>query len=142
MPEGCKVFRVPVPIERAWEFLTSMEQVGACVPGCEEVRVLGDRESVWKVRAELGPLSRLLEMRATTVTLEPPTHGTFLARGRDLETRGDIRLRALSDGETEVTYAVRAEALGFGKGLVNSAISLAIQSQADDFARNVQATLR
>ena len=79
MPAGLKVFRVPVPIERAWQFLSSMEQVGGCVPGCEEVRIIDDTRSLWTVRATMGPFTRVLRMEATTVEADPPRHGAFVA---------------------------------------------------------------
>jgi len=142
MPAGRAVFRLPVPILQAWDFLSNMEHVGGCVPGCEQVRVVDDRRSAWLVRAELGPFSRRLRMEATTVEFEPPRHGAFVARGKDLETRGDIDLRELSPDETEVTYAVQARALGFGRTLIDNAIGLVIQDQADQFASNVSTALR
>ncbi|MBV8083677.1 MAG: hypothetical protein JO247_02565 [Chloroflexi bacterium] len=137
MPAGRKVFRVPVGIDRAWVFLSDMTHVGSCVPGCEQVAVVDDRRSEWTVRAELGPFSRVLRMAATTVELDPPTHGAFLASGRDMQTRGEIDLRALSPSETEVTYTVQAHALGFARGLMDNAIGLVIQDQAEQFAQNV-----
>jgi len=142
MPAGRKVFRVPVGIDRAWAFLSDMQHVGACVPGCASVQVVDARHSAWTVRAELGPFSRVLRMTATTVAFEPPRHGAFLARGRDMETRGDIDLQELGASETEVTYTVQARALGFARGLMDNAIGLVIQDQAEQFAANVIAALR
>jgi carbon monoxide dehydrogenase subunit G len=141
MPAGRKVFRVPVGIDRAWAFLSDMQHVGSCVPGCERVAVVDDRRSEWTVRAELGPFSRVLRMAATTVDFEPPRHGAFLASGKDMETRGDIDLRELGPAETEVTYSVQARALGFARGLMDNAIALVIQDQAERFAANVIAAL-
>src|SRR5581483_9573919 len=141
MPGARKVFQVPVSIDEAWAFLSDMEHVGRCVPGCEAVRVIDERRSEWTVRGALGPFSRLLRMEATAVDFDPPHHGAFLAKGRDMETRGDIDLRALGPAETEVIYAVQAQGLGFARGLMDNAIALAIQEQADQFAANVIAAL-
>ena len=135
------MFTVAAPIEQAWELVSDMRRVGGCVPGCEEVQVIDEDHSLWVVRAELGPFSRRLRMEATTVERQAPCHGAFLARGKDLETRGQIDLRALSDSETEVTYTVQAQALGFGHGVVDNAIALVIQDQANQFAANVIAAL-
>jgi carbon monoxide dehydrogenase subunit G len=135
------VFQVDVPIEQAWQFLSDMQNVGRCVPGCESVRVLDERRSQWVVRAELGPFSRMLAMEVTTTEFDPPNRGAFLARGKDMETRGGIDLVASGENETQVTYVVEARALGFVKGLMEGAISLAIQAQADQFAANVRAAL-
>jgi len=142
MPAGRTVFRLPVPIARAWDFLSNMEHVGGCVPGCEQVRVVDDRRSAWLVRAELGPFSRLLRMEAVTIEFDPPRHGAFVARGKEMETRGDIDLRELSAEDTEVTYAVQARALGFARTLIDNAIALVIQDQANQFASNVSTALR
>lgn len=141
MPLGRKVFTVAAPIDRVWELVSDMRQVGACVPGCEDVEVIDQDRSRWIVRAELGPFSRRLRMEATTVERQAPCRGAFVARGKDLETRGEIDLRAISETETEVTYTVRAQALGFGRGVVDNAIGLVIQDQANQFAANVIAAL-
>lgn len=130
-----------MPINEAWEFLSNMEHVGSCVPGCEEVRVVDDTRSIWKVRAAMGPFSRILAMEARTIDFDPPQHGSFVAVGKGLTTRGTIDLKALSADSTEVTYSIEAEASGLGAGLVNGAIALAIQQQAEEFAGNVVAAL-
>jgi len=141
MPQGKAVFTVGVPIDAAWKFLSSMGHVGRCVPGCLDVRELDERHSVWQVRAELGPFSRLLEMQAESVEFDPPTHGAFIARGRELTTRGSIDLVPLANGSTQVTYTITAEAQGLGRSLVNNAIALVIQEQARQFAVNVRRAL-
>jgi carbon monoxide dehydrogenase subunit G len=141
MPHGRKVFEVPVPIEQAWSFLSDMEHVGSCVPGCQEVRSIDDRRSIWRVRAEMGPLSRVLKMEAQTIDFDPPSHGSFVAKGSNLETRGTIDLKAIDTGRTEVTYNIEADAQGLGAVLVNAAIAHTIQQQAEDFAGNVAVAL-
>ena len=128
-------------MQDAWRFVSNMQEIGSCVPGCEEVRIVDDRHSLWKVRAEIGPFRRLLDMKAETVELLPPRHGAFVATGRDLVTRGEIDLEPASETSTLVTYTVTAEAQGFGKSLVNNAISLVIDAQAAEFGQNVQRAL-
>ncbi|MGH2365472.1 MAG: CoxG family protein [Chloroflexota bacterium] len=142
MPQGRAVFTVGVPIDEAWEFVSSMERVGRCVPGCLQARELDARHSVWQVRAELGPFSRVLDMQAESVEFDPPTHGAFIARGRELTTRGSIDLAPLADGSTQVIYTITAEAQGLGRSLMNSAIGLVIQEQALQFALNVRGALQ
>ncbi len=122
--------------------MSDMQDVGGCVPGCEEVRVVDERHSVWKVRAELGPFNRVLDMKAETVELQPPSHGAFTAVGREVITRGQIDLESISETSTRVTYTVTAEAQGFAKSLMNNAISLVIDRQATEFGENVQRKLR
>ncbi len=61
MPTISKSFVLSKPIGTTWLFLNNFESVGRCLPGCQEVRVLSETKSYWKIKVNAGIVSRILE---------------------------------------------------------------------------------
>lgn len=121
-------FVVPASRDRVWQFLQSAEDVGACVPGCESVDVVGQGKFKAKVRVKVGPIKALFNFDVETFDEQPMTAAAYSTRGEEggrasrLSARSWLTLRSIEEGETEVTYAselIIAGRLGrFGAGVI------------------------
>ncbi|MGH2639532.1 MAG: CoxG family protein, partial [Rhabdochlamydiaceae bacterium] len=65
-----KTILLSKPLKTTWEFLNDPERVGKCLPGCQEVKILGENKSYWKVKVTVGIVSRTIETEATK-TIDP-----------------------------------------------------------------------
>lgn len=138
MPEAKKIFTVDAPIERVWGFLRDMKQVGSCVPGCEAVCIINEKDTDWKVTVKFGPFSKTIIMRARTTFEEPPNKGEWTATGDNLYTKGSVELKKISGHKTEVTYWSMVSANGILAKLAEPIIGLKISADAKEFAECVK----
>ena len=137
-------FLVPAPRDRVWRFIQSAEEVGACVPGCESVDVVGDGKFKAQVRVKVGPIKALFNIDIERTDEEPMVSASYSTRGEEggrasrLSARSRLTLRAVENSETEVAYASEISIAGrlgrFGAGVM--------KKKADDlggqFARAVR----
>ena len=137
-------FLVPAPRDRVWRFIQSAEEVGACVPGCESVDVVGDGKFKAQVRVKVGPIKALFNIDIERTDEEPMESASYSTRGEEggrasrLSARSRLTLRAVENSETEVAYASEISIAGrlgrFGAGVM--------KKKADDlggqFARAVR----
>ena len=57
-------FRVPVPIDQAWEVLTNVARIAPCIPGAQLLSVDGD-DFTGAVKVKVGPISVSYQGEAT-----------------------------------------------------------------------------
>jgi carbon monoxide dehydrogenase subunit G len=141
LPEGKATFRVEAPIEEVWDFLSSLERVGSCVPGVEEVNILDDRTADWTVKIKIGPLSQTMKVRTETTEQTPPTRGVFKGTGELMDVMGYLDLRKVSSGETEVTYRMEVNAKGPLGKVIENFMKGRLDRETREFAENVQKRL-
>lgn len=121
-------FVVPASRDRVWRFIESAEEVGACVPGCESVDVVGDGRFKAKVRVKFGPIKALFNIDIERTGEKPMESATYTTRGEEggrasrLSARSRLTLRAVGERETEIGYASEISIAGrlgrFGAGVM------------------------
>lgn len=119
MPEVEKVFIVKAPQEKVWDFLKDPKKMGSCIPGCEDVKILSETDSEWRIKAKAGFLSKTIVLTTHTTESNPPTRGAWTGEGENIKTSGSVDLKAISDNETEVTYRSSMEASGMVGKIIN-----------------------
>lgn len=111
-------FRVMAPIQSIWDFLMDPEKIGSCIPGCEKVTLLDERNYFASVKASLGPISLKFELHTEILELNPPFHLRSVGRGEDKGKRGSFRqetildFRKISENETEISYKSEVTVVG------------------------------
>ncbi len=138
MPKAEKVFSVDQPIAVVWDFLSDLERVGSCLPGCERVQVLSDAESDWTVKVKVGPVSKTIQARARTTDYQPPHRAAFVAEAPELYLEGSMDLKAVSPERTEVTYRSMVKGKGALEKLLGQIMAGRLDGDAEAFARNVK----
>ena len=137
-------FVVPASREAVWRFIQSAHEVGACVPGCESVDILGDGRFKAKVRVKVGPIKALFNVHIERLDEERMQYASYSTRGEEggrasrLSARSRLSLRTVGERETEIAYASEISIAGrlgrFGAGVM--------KKKADDLGRQFAAAVR
>jgi carbon monoxide dehydrogenase subunit G len=101
-----------VPIERMYEAVSDIEDIGWCVAGVKQVKATGPDDSLWKVEARAGFMARTFDIQARIVERRPPEHLAFVGTGQDLVMSGHLNLRSLAPDQTECEIEVDAQVTG------------------------------
>lgn len=120
-------FTVSVPIERAWEVLTDMEQVIPLMPGAQLVGQEGE-DYLGKVKVKVGPVTSEFSGKAHFVERDEAAHRALID-GRGKEARGTgnaaatVTLQLHESGDhTRVTVDTDLKIVGklaqFGSGML------------------------
>lgn len=111
-------FTVKAPIGKVWQFLLNAEQVAGCIPGCEKVEKLDERNYVATVRAGVGPIKVRFNINTVLTQIDEPNHIRMEQKGVDLGKAGsfsqssDLYLREVSARETEISFSANVTVVG------------------------------
>ena len=135
---------VPAPRDRVWRFIKSADAVGACIPGCEDVEVVGEGRFKAKVKVRIGPIKALFKFDIEALEERPLEFASYSTRGEEggrasrLSAKSQLTLRAIDNGETELTYASEISIAGrlgrFGAGVM--------KKKADDIGQQFAQAVR
>ena len=112
------------PVEKVWEFLWDIEKLTSCIPGCEGVKTIKDREKYeLTVKDSVGPITVHFELLAEVKKLEPLKRIEIALEGKDFKAGGVRQTMTLvltakgSDSEinfeTDVNVFGRLGTLGY-----------------------------
>jgi carbon monoxide dehydrogenase subunit G len=112
------------PIEKVWEFLWDVEKLSHCIPGCQGVKTLKEREKYeLSVKDSVGPITVQFELLAKVKKLEPLKKIEIAMEGKDFKAGGVRQTMALAlsskgndtqvDFETDVNVFGRLGTLGY-----------------------------
>jgi carbon monoxide dehydrogenase subunit G len=123
-----ETFQVEAPIDAVWRFVMDPDQVVTCLPGAELERAVDDRTFEGRVKVKLGAISASYEGRVRLTEVDEQDYTVQMeAEGRETgggTARGSMvsRLRALSDGRTEVVAEASVDLTGrvmqVGRGMI------------------------
>jgi len=105
------------PIEKVWEFLWDIEKLSKCIPGCQAVKTLKEREKYeLTVKDSVGPITVQLEFLADVKKLEPLKRIEIAMQGKDFKAGGVRQTMALAlaskDNETQVDFETDVNVFG------------------------------
>jgi carbon monoxide dehydrogenase subunit G len=121
-------FLVPVPVERAWEVLTDLEQIAPCLPGAQLTSIEDDTYH-GTVTVKVGPIVATYEGTAKFRSRDEATHTVVLdAAGRDRR-----------QGKASATITATMETGAGGGTNVSLVTDLTISGKVAQFGRGVLA---
>jgi hypothetical protein len=105
------------PIEKVWEFLWDIEKLSKCIPGCQAVKTLKERERYeLSVKDSVGPITVQLEFLADVKKIEPLKRIEIAMQGKDFKAGGVRQTMALAlaskDNETQVDFETDVNVFG------------------------------
>jgi len=112
VPSKKFIFTVKLPIHVVWSFMNNRTEVGLLFPGCKNITLLNDTDSLWSVSFSLGFFSRTIEIKGHTTELVEYERIAWTATHENLVTAGTITLRDISRAETEITYYLEGYVVG------------------------------
>jgi len=121
-------FRVPVPVNQAWEVLTDVERIAPCIPGAQLLSVDGD-DFTGAVKVKVGPIIVQYKGKACFQEKDASSRRAVI-RANGKETRGQGNAAAV------VTAELKDEGDGTSCVLTTD---LTISGKAAQFGRGVLA---
>jgi len=139
-------FRVPVPINQAWEVLTDVERVVPAIPGAQLLSVDGDNFT-GTVKVKVGPITMQYKGNASFEDKDSSAHRAVI-RADGKETRGQGNASAVvtaelkDEGETTscvltTDLTISGKAAQFGRGILSDVATKLI----GQFAERLEADL-
>jgi carbon monoxide dehydrogenase subunit G len=105
-----ETFSVKSPIQKLWDSLLDPAIVGPCIPGCEKVEPINDREYDSIIKAKVGFIAVRFKVRTVIEEMEPLRFMRTVGEGNELRKLGHFKqktridFKQLSENETEVSY--------------------------------------
>jgi carbon monoxide dehydrogenase subunit G len=136
------VFTVKLPINTVWAFMNNRTEVGCLFPGCKDIKILNELDSLWTVSFSLGPLSRTLVMKGHTTEQIEHKRIAWIVTHELFTVSGVTDFRKISRKETEITYRLEARAIGSFTFLQDVIIGEKMRGAARVFIQNIQERLK
>lgn len=105
------------PVEKVWDFLWDIEKLSSCIPGCESVKTIKEREKYeLQVKDSVGPITVHFELIAEVKKLEPLKRIEIAMEGKDFKAGGVRQTMALGltakGTDTEITFETDVNVFG------------------------------
>lgn len=140
MPKVDTTFVVDAPVEDAWNYMSNMENIGSCVPGCT-VEVVDDATSNWEIIAKMGPISKKIKLtNNVTVRDDENHHVEFAGEGALVSMSGRVDMEP-ADAGTQVAVVLEINGQGSAAGLLNSIINSQVGTYTDYFVESANKAL-
>jgi uncharacterized protein len=105
------------PVEKVWEFLWDVEKLSRCIPGCQNVKTLKEREKYeLTVKDNVGPISVQFDLMADVKKMDPLQRIEVAMEGKDFKSGGVRQTMALAlrpkGDETEIVFETDVNVFG------------------------------
>ncbi|MDR2837581.1 MAG: carbon monoxide dehydrogenase subunit G [Azonexus sp.] len=113
-----RTFIVDSPLQRTWDFLNEPEKVGACLPGCHTVEVVGPGKYKASVGLKVGPIKAGFDIEVETSNQNPPFYSAYTLHGDDkgggskVSSECTLALRDIDGVRTEIAYTSTVHIVG------------------------------
>lgn len=105
-------FEVPCSIEQTYDELNDVGGIGYCIAGVQEVKVISETESQWKIEQRFGFMARTFKLNARITERRPPEKIAFAAHGQDVALSGNVVLKTLGPHQTSCEVVIEADVTG------------------------------
>jgi carbon monoxide dehydrogenase subunit G len=142
-------FKVPVPVDAAWNTLLDYPRLARCMPGASVTEVTGD-DVLGQVKVKLGPVSITYQGKVTFTEKDEARHRIVAsAAGREVRGSGTASAQVTAvltdaDGATEVSVLTDLNITGkpaqFGRSVVAEVSERLIAQFAENLARELESS--
>jgi uncharacterized protein len=141
MPVTTTELAVGLGRQKLWTLLNDPQALGGCVPGCEEVQVLGPDDSRWKVKLSVGIITRRIEARAHVTERNEPEKISLKLESLDGDITGawSIVLTEVTPTLTKIRLTADMTARGAFEWVVNQVIQTQMGKLAKQFGERISA---
>lgn len=140
MPDVRHSVVVEAPLPTTWAFVRDMQNWAELVPGFEDMTTSSDTDSEWKVRGDVGILTKLVTLVVHVDEWVEQSHVNFsmVCREEPLTAKGSLTAAALDEGRTSLDFALEATAGGMLGPVVNALLKTVMPRMASDFAGSIK----
>jgi carbon monoxide dehydrogenase subunit G len=129
---------IPASQDETWAALNDPEVLKSCVPGCEAIEPVSDREFTVLMTARVGPVAAKFRGKLALSEVKPPHSYSLAFEGQGgvagfAKGTASVRLAARGEAETLLTYQARANVGGKLAQVGSRLVDAAAQKVAGDF---------
>ena len=134
------------PVEKVWEFLWDIEKLTSCIPGCESVKTIKDREKYeLTVKDSVGPITVHFELLAEVKKLEPLKRIEIALEGKDFKAGGVRQTMTLvltaKGSDSEINFETDVNVFGRLGTLGYPFVKKKAESVINEFSENVKSAI-
>lgn len=134
------------PVEKVWEFLWDVEKLSRCIPGCENVKTLKEREKYeLTVKDNVGPISVHFDLLADVKKMDPLQRIEVAMEGKDFKSGGVRQTMALAltprGDETEIVFETDVNVFGRLGTLGYPFVKKKAEAVIKEFGENVKGAI-
>jgi carbon monoxide dehydrogenase subunit G len=134
------------PVEKVWEFLWDIEKLTSCIPGCEGVKTIKDREKYeLTVKDSVGPITVHFELLAEVKKLEPLKRIEIALEGKDFKAGGVRQTMTLvltaKGSESEIDFETDVNVFGRLGTLGYPFVKKKAETVINEFSENVKSAI-
>ncbi len=140
-------FNLNSNIQDTWDSLTRPETLGSCIPGCEKMVLIDDRNYDTIVAAKVGPITVRFQFSTTLTEVNPPSHLKAVGKGQDMGKHGNftqetvVELKEISSNEIEVSYKSNVLVVGKLATFGDRIMRVKARELEKEFTKNLQEKL-
>jgi carbon monoxide dehydrogenase subunit G len=129
-------------IMRCFDFFRNLSNIGACIPGCEQVEPIDSSSAKFKVKLKVGYISKTFELKAKLVIIKANEELSFTAESSDAEVNGRVYLSNENNEMTRVRYDLQIKPISaIGRTAISMIGKDLVSKQASEFALCVKKKL-
>jgi carbon monoxide dehydrogenase subunit G len=140
MPAITESVTVDAPLGQTWDFVKVMQNWAELLPGFEGMTVLSETDSEWKVRGDVGILTKLVTMQVHITDWADLAHVKFsvVCKEEPLTATGALIASTLDADRTTLDFELDAHAGGMLGPVVNALLKNVMPRMAADFAGSIK----
>ena len=141
-------FTLNAPQGDVWIAITNPYVVTPCVPGCQNVQILGPNIYSAEVNVKVGPIKAQFRLNVEVTRQMPPLEFHSTTRGEEgskasvLQAESVVRLKQIDANTTEVYYSSEVNIVGrlgkFGFGIMKKKAKTIGNEFAEAFRKTVE----
>ena len=135
---------VEIPLDVMWDFVKEYANWAPLIQGYQSHEEINDKESIWTVRGDFGPFSRVTKFHNIITEWNEGQGVAFELKGMNepLTGYGKVRLESEDSGNsTRIFSELGFEAGGALGPLINRLIKPLVQRMAEDLVEKIIAAL-
>jgi carbon monoxide dehydrogenase subunit G len=141
-------FLVKSPIQKLWDSLLDPQIIGPCIPGCEAVEPINDREYDSVIKAKVGFIKVRFKIKTVIEEIVPYRFIRTVGEGNEQKKLGhfkqktEINFNEISENETELSYRSDVSIVGklatFGDRILRAKAKEASKQFAEAVKKEVE----
>lgn len=143
MPEVQREVTVPLPIAQVWEFIADMNNWAHDMPGYCGHEMKSETESFWRLKGEIGPLNREMEVAVLISEWVEQTRVKFSMEGlyEPFKAGGQLSITADGPAQTQLVFELELAAKGLMAPVINPLLGKMAPGWCDQFTAALTAHL-
>ena len=139
MPSGIHVIELDIPIQNIWDFISQMDKWAPLVPGYVEHKVINDKQSTWKFKADIGVMQKTVSLKIDITEWLAPTMVAFnlTERSGNFSGKGYFEAVKQSDKETKMTGYLQVTANGMMGPMMNKVMKSFVQKNTKELTEAI-----